>query len=143
MEQKGPAGPLVLVVEDEPVIREFVCEILTDEGYKTHSLESADEAKRFLEQNAQSVSLLLTDILMPGTMNGADLSNWSGDTWPQIPILVMSGHETPESSGVRHKVEFVRKPWSFGQMIDGVEAALKRGKQRIQAGDQPQAELTR
>jgi DNA-binding NtrC family response regulator len=119
---------LILVVEDESIIRDFVCEILGDEGFSTHALENADDAVRFLDEHADRVSLLLTDILMPGTLNGADLANLSGNKWPQIPILIMSGHETPESSGVQHQVTFIRKPWSFGQLLDGVEKALQSGK---------------
>lgn len=120
---------LILVVEDEAIIRDFVCEILGDEGFTTHALETADEAKTYLSAHADKVSLLLTDILMPGELNGADLANLSGEQWPRIPILIMSGHETPESSGVKHLVTFVRKPWSFGQLLDGVDKALLTGGQ--------------
>lgn len=119
---------LILVVEDESIIRDFVCEILGDEGFATHALESADEAAKFLDDHADRVSLLLTDILMPGMLNGADLANISGNKFPQIPILIMSGHETPESSGVVHEVTFIRKPWSFGQLLDGVDKALETRK---------------
>lgn len=128
MAANGQQKGLILVVEDESIIRDFVCEILGDEGFKTFALESADEAAKFLHDNADSVSLLLTDILMPGTLNGADLANLSGNEWPQIPILIMSGHETPESSGVQHPVTFIRKPWSFGQLLDGVDKALQTAK---------------
>ncbi len=116
---------LILVVEDEAIIRDFVCEILGDEGFSTRALENADEAENYLNENADGVSLLLTDILMPGSKNGAELANLSVQKWPQIPILIMSGHETPESSGVTHPVTFIRKPWQIGQLIDGVQAALK------------------
>jgi len=61
---------------------------------------------------------------MPGSMNGAGLANYSAQTWPEIPIMIMSGHETPESSGVTIPVSFVRKPWTLGQLLDGVEKAL-------------------
>ncbi|WP_296259248.1 MULTISPECIES: response regulator [unclassified Pseudomonas] len=124
VEQKG----LILVVEDESIIRDFVCEILGDEGFSTHALENADEAELYLKANADGVSLLLTDILMPGSKNGAELANLSAENWPQIPILIMSGHETPESSGVTHPVTFIRKPWSFGQLLDGVDQALESVK---------------
>jgi DNA-binding NtrC family response regulator len=119
---------LILVVEDESIIRDFVCEILGDEGFSTYALESADAAEKYLDEHAAEVSLLLTDILMPGAINGADLANLSGNKWPQIPILIMSGHETPESSGVVHEVTFIRKPWSFGQLLDGVDKALQMQK---------------
>ncbi|WP_213881099.1 response regulator [Pseudomonas sp. dw_358] len=124
MERPQHTGGLILVVEDEPIIRDFVCEILQGEGFTTHPMENADQAMAFLEAQADQVGLLLTDIRMPGSIDGAELSNRSGDQWPQIPILVMSGHETPESSGVKHVVTFIRKPWTIGQMIDGVEKAL-------------------
>lgn len=126
MERPQHIDGLILVVEDEPIIRDFVCEILQGEGFNTHPMENADDAKAFLEEGkANKVSLLLTDIRMPGTMDGAELSNWFHKQWPQIPVLVMSGHETPESSGVEHEVTFIRKPWTIGQMVEGVEKALR------------------
>ncbi|MNH48054.1 hypothetical protein D3C79_1116100 [compost metagenome] len=62
---------------------------------------------------------------MPGTLNGADLANLFGDRWPDKPIMIMSGFETPESSGVRHEVSFIKKPWALGQLLDCVDGALK------------------
>ena len=116
---------LILVVEDDPLILEFLCEILQDEGYKVESQASADEASLYLEQHGDQVRLLLTDITMPGTLNGADLANQFGERWPDKPIMIMSGYETPESSGVRHDVTFIKKPWALGQLLDCVEGALK------------------
>lgn len=130
MERNELAHPLVVVVEDEVIIREFVCEILKEEGYQTVEFETADAAVPFLEQRAPEVGLLLTDILMPGKLNGADLSNLVHDHWPQMPILIMSGHETPESSGVKCEVAFLRKPWTIGQMLQGVEDALHHAHAR-------------
>lgn len=116
---------LILVVEDEPTVLEFLCEILQDEGFSTEAMESADRAWEFLQQHAADVALLLTDITMPGRLNGASLSNLCGEHWPSLPIVVMSGFETPESSGVRYPVSFIRKPWAIGQILDCVEGALK------------------
>jgi len=124
MERPEQYPGLILVVEDEPIIREFVCEILQSEGFTTEGMANADDAMAFLMEKADQVRLLLTDIRMPGSLDGAELSNHTGLVWPQIPILVMSGHETPESSGVKHAVTFIRKPWTIGQMVDGVEKAL-------------------
>ncbi|WP_433770208.1 response regulator [Pseudomonas putida] len=118
-------GGLILVVEDDPLILEFLCEILQDEGYAVHSHSSADAASVYLQRHAQEVGLLLTDITMPGTLNGADLANLFGDRWPEKPIMIMSGYETPESSGVRHEVSFIKKPWALGQLLDCVQGALK------------------
>lgn len=118
-------GGLILVVEDDPLILEFLCEILQDEGFVVAPHVSADAASEYLEEHAGKVRMLLTDITMPGALNGADLANKFGDRWPDKPIMIMSGFETPESSGVRHHVSFIKKPWALGQLLDCVEGALK------------------
>ncbi|VEF11663.1 response regulator receiver domain-containing protein [Pseudomonas fluorescens] len=118
-------GGLILVVEDDPLILEFLCEILQEEGFKVESQTSADAASLYLEKHAADVALLLTDITMPGTLNGADLANLVGDRWPDKPVMVMSGYETPETSGVKHSVAFIKKPWAIGQLLDCVESAFR------------------
>ncbi|MHC8366512.1 response regulator [Pseudomonas sp. ZT5P21] len=118
-------GGLILVVEDDPLILEFLCEILQEEGFLVEPHPSADAAAGYLEQHADKVKLLLTDITMPGKLNGADLANQFGDRWPDKPIMIMSGFETPETSGVRHEVSFIKKPWALGQLLDCLEGALK------------------
>jgi len=121
---KGSGG-LILVVEDDPLILEFLCEILQEEGYVVEPQKCADAASDYLDKHSDNVRLLLTDITMPGTLNGADLANQFGDRWPDKPIMIMSGFETPQSSGVRHSVSFIKKPWALGQLLDCVEGALK------------------
>lgn len=118
-------GGLILVVEDDPLILEFLCEVLQEEGFTVEPKISADAAVGYLEQHADKVVLLLTDITMPGKLNGADLANQFGDRWPGKPIMIMSGFETPQTSGVRHEVSFIKKPWALGQLLDCVEGALK------------------
>jgi CheY-like chemotaxis protein len=122
---------LILVVEDDPLILEFLCEILQEEGFKVEPHTSADAASLYLEQHAQQVALLLTDITMPGTLNGADLANLVGDRWPDKPVMVMSGYETPETSGVKHSVAFIKKPWAIGQLLDCVDSAFKSKAPRL------------
>jgi len=117
-------GGLILVVEDDPLILEFLCEILQEEGFVVEPQSSADAASQYLEKHATRVRMLLTDITMPGTLNGADLANQFGDRWPEKPIMIMSGFETPASSGVRHAVSFIKKPWAIGQLLDCVQGAL-------------------
>lgn len=118
-------GGLILVVEDDPLILDFLCEILQEEGFVVEAHVSADAASAYLEKHSDGVCLLLTDITMPGKLNGADLANLFGDRWPDKPIMIMSGFETPESAGVRHSVTFIQKPWALGQLLDCVDGALK------------------
>ncbi|KAB0495664.1 response regulator [Pseudomonas vancouverensis] len=120
-----PTGGLILVVEDDPLILEFLCEILQEEGFQVEPHVSADAAVVYLEEHAPEVGMLLTDITMPGTLNGADLANQFGDRWPDKPIMIMSGFETPDSSGVRHPVSFIKKPWAIGSLLDCVTSTFK------------------
>ncbi|WP_085706920.1 response regulator [Pseudomonas sp. B35(2017)] len=124
-------GELILVVEDDPLILEFLCEILQEEGFRVEPQTSADAASEYLKAHAPEVALLLTDITMPGTLNGADLANLVGDRWPDKPVMVMSGYETPQTSGVRHPVAFIKKPWAIGQLLDCVAVAFKSKAPRL------------
>lgn len=112
---------LILIVEDEPMIRDFVQEILEFEGgFRTESVENADQALEYLEQHADDVSLLLTDVRMPGTMDGIALANLVAGRWSDMPIVVMSGHGTPGSDQLPPDVLFIAKPWTITQLLDGV-----------------------
>jgi DNA-binding NtrC family response regulator len=114
------SAPSVLVVDDEPVIRDFVCEILEAEGMTTVPMETADSAAEYLNEHVDKIDILITDIRMPGSMDGAALANLVASKWPQIPIIVMSGYETPATASIRYKVRFLPKPWSIGQLLDSV-----------------------
>ncbi|MCD5995740.1 response regulator [Pseudomonas sp. CDFA 602] len=116
---------VVLVVEDEQMIRDFVCEILeTDAGLRTKAVENADEAMTYLQQHTNQVALLLTDVRMPGSMDGIGLANRVGEQWSHIPIVVMSGHGTPGSDQLKKDVLFIAKPWTITQLVSGVMNSL-------------------
>jgi DNA-binding NtrC family response regulator len=120
---------LILIVEDEPMIRDFVQEILEFEGgFRAESVENADQALEYLEQHANDVSLLLTDVRMPGTMDGIALANLVAAKWSSMPIVVMSGHGTPGSDQLPPDVLFIAKPWTISQLLDGVNDTLSASK---------------
>jgi DNA-binding NtrC family response regulator len=120
---------LVLIVEDEPMIRDFVQEILEFEGgFRTESVENADQAVEYLEKHGADVSLLLTDVRMPGSMDGIALANLVAAKWSAIPIVVMSGHGTPGSDQLPADVLFIAKPWTITQLLDGVCNTLAASK---------------
>ena len=119
--EASASASLVLIVEDEPMIRDFVQEILEFEGgFRTESVENADQALEYLQNHAHDVSLLLTDVRMPGSMDGIALANLVACKWPAMPIVVMSGHGTPGSDQLPPDVLFIAKPWTITQLLDGV-----------------------
>lgn len=115
---------IILVVEDEALIRDLLSEVLESEGMEVVAKSDADQALAYLTDAASDVALILTDINMPGSMNGAQLANYSMRVWPAIPIVAMSGMETFESAGICAEVRFLRKPFAMADMVSSVRTAL-------------------
>jgi DNA-binding NtrC family response regulator len=124
IQKTAAPGALILVVEDEQMIRELLCDVLESEGFVTQARENADLALEYLNQQSGNVGLLLTDINMPGSINGVDLAKKSIQLWPSIPVVVMSGFESLENTGMEEKASFMRKPFTIDEMLDRVRAAL-------------------
>jgi DNA-binding response OmpR family regulator len=82
--------PAVLLVEDEAVIRELLAIEFEDAGFQVHDAASADEAILLL--GALSVGIVVTDLRMPGTLDGTGLIQWLRRHRPNLPIIVTSGH---------------------------------------------------
>src|SRR5688500_1173431 len=94
-------SPTVLLVEDEILIRMMVAAELRTAGYVVVEAANADEALKFL-QTSDAVDLMITDIAMPGSMNGAGLAIRVHSTWPNTKIVIASAHapEWPASTVV-------------------------------------------
>jgi two-component system, response regulator PdtaR len=86
--------PLMLVVEDELLIRMDFVELAQQEGFKTVEAGTADAAIDLLEQHSD-VAVVFTDIKMPGSMNGVELAHVIRQKWPSKIIVVCSGNEPP------------------------------------------------
>jgi CheY-like chemotaxis protein len=116
----------VLVVEDEPAVRELVVRILQGEGYRVLAAEDGRAALKLLDRHPVRLDLVLTDVLMP-QMNGRQLGDALHAQDPGLPILYMSG-DIGETTAARHLVPegapFLRKPFSPSQLMEHVAAVL-------------------
>lgn len=83
--------PLVLIVEDEPLIRMYAADLLEDDGFEVMEANTARAALAILEKHNGDVAALFTDVDMPGDMNGLELAGIVYARWPHIAILVTSG----------------------------------------------------
>jgi CheY-like chemotaxis protein len=116
-------GEIVLVVEDEPIVRLLAVETLEDQGYR--ALEAADGAAALrILQSSQRVDLLITDIGLPG-LNGRQLADAARSTRPDLKILFMTGYaETAASSSfLLPGMEIVTKPFTmdiFAKRVRGM-----------------------
>jgi two-component system, cell cycle sensor histidine kinase and response regulator CckA len=88
----GQGNEVIMVVEDEPPLRVLIERVLGSMGYQVICFGSADEAAVVLEQGDQTVHLLLTDVVLPGAMQGKDLFDKVQASMPDLPVLFMSGY---------------------------------------------------
>jgi two-component system, response regulator PdtaR len=103
---------VVLIVEDDTLLRMLAVDIVEEAGFVVIEATDADVAINLLECHPE-IALLLTDIEMPGTMNGLKLAHAVRDRWPPIKILIMSGHVRPHPIELPSGTRFVAKPCSL------------------------------
>jgi signal transduction histidine kinase/CHASE3 domain sensor protein len=89
--QRTGGSETILVVEDDPLVRSYVTTQLSKLGYSVESAPDADEALEILE-GLREVDLLLTDVILPGTVNGPQLAEIAARRQPSIKVLFTSGY---------------------------------------------------
>jgi two-component sensor histidine kinase/DNA-binding NarL/FixJ family response regulator len=122
--------PNVLVVEDEMVLRMRAVDIVEDAGFRPVEAVNADEALSILESRSD-ISLLFTDIQMPGSMDGLKLAHAVHDRWPSIKIILVSGQVKPSDAEKPADSRFFGKPLGVEQMIAELQAMVGAGALKI------------
>ena len=110
---------VVLVVEDEPLVRLDIADCLSDEGFDVIEAANADEAINALKANDR-IRLLFTDVDMPGSMDGLKLATLASERWPPVSIIVTSGHRLVEISDIPDGSVFFAKPYSHAAIVASV-----------------------
>jgi CheY-like chemotaxis protein len=116
--------PSVLVVDDDPLVRMHVVDIVEDAGFDAIAARNADEAIGILEERSD-VTLLFTDVHMPGSMDGLRLAHAVRDRWPPIKIIVVSGRMTVTQNKLPTNSRFFSKPFHSERMIEELKAFVK------------------
>src|ERR1700675_4204901 len=88
--EQRPRGGTILVVEDEVLVRMALAETLRDEGYSVLEAANADEALGVLA-SATPLDVVLTDVNMPGSLDGVALGRYARMTKPALKVIVVSG----------------------------------------------------
>lgn len=123
--------PHILVVDDEPDIRDLVREILEDEGYRVSVAENGETARNAFVRGAPD--LVLLDIWMPDVDGITLLREWSSGGGLDCPVVVMSGHGTVETAIEATRLgahDFVQKPISLARLLAIVGQALESGRRK-------------
>jgi len=111
--------PVALVVDDEPLIRIDTADMISDAGYHVIEARSAAEALEVLQAH-MSLKLLVTDIHMPGSMDGLALARHVGEHWPHIHIVVASGAVTPKAGELPEGAHFLGKPMDQAMVMEAL-----------------------
>jgi CheY-like chemotaxis protein len=107
---------VVLVVEDEMLLRMRAVDMVEDVGYTSVEAVDADQAVAILESRSD-IALLFTDIQMPGSMDGLGLAHSVHERWPPIKIIMVSGQLKLASIDIPADSRFFGKPLEAGEMI--------------------------
>ncbi|MGQ9892794.1 MAG: histidine kinase N-terminal 7TM domain-containing protein [Roseiflexus sp.] len=119
-------GPeTILVVEDEPMVRQMAVRILRDHGYTVFEAGNGHEAQQIVAMLAGApLHLLLTDLVMPG-MSGVELATWFQTRYPGASVLFMSGYARQLPEGAENPtIAFLQKPFSRHTLLNQVRRLL-------------------
>jgi CheY-like chemotaxis protein len=114
---------VILVVEDEALIRMTAVQVLEDAGYRVVEARNADAALEILKCR-NDIRCVFTDIKMPGLMDGLELAHAIQDRWPPICLLIASGLNTPIEDEFPHIARFIRKPYGPKHILKALSELL-------------------
>lgn len=114
---------VVLVVEDEPFVRLDAADALAGAGFRVIEAANADEAIEILEKR-HDIRVVVTDIQMPGSMDGLKLAATIHDRWPPIALIVTSGRVRVETQDLPKYGHFLAKPYQRRHLVEAIRAAL-------------------
>jgi len=124
--QKLPPGLKVLLVEDNPQVRQFAEGLLLDLGCKVTSAADAEEALRLLE--GDGIELVVSDVVMPG-MSGVELARKMTEVHPELPVLLATGYSDEILKG-EHEFRVLAKPFGAADLSKAMMAVLSGGREQ-------------
>ena len=117
---------LILVVEDHHLVRNFVVQLLEAAGHHPVAVSDADEALALWLKFPHRFKLVVTDILMPSSLDGLTLGCLIQTHQPDLPVLYMSGSENPDSAAMLIPGQnFLRKPCDPDEFLSAIDRLLE------------------
>ena len=125
MKPRGPvlSRPVVLLVEDEPLVRTLQVDILRDADFWVLEAQDADEAFEVLKRRPD-VRAVLTDVDMPGSLDGFEFARLVAQGWPKVGVLVISGKTAPEPGDLPPSARFAAKPVRPDDLIEMLRSVM-------------------
>jgi two-component system cell cycle sensor histidine kinase/response regulator CckA len=129
--QTNQNSAVVLLVEDEDVVREITARVLESAGYRVVESSNPNDALRLAGDRSQKIDLLLTDIVMPG-MSGVELADRLLSLRPDLITVFMSGYANADvlRQGLSRSAMHIQKPFTVKSLISRIAEALTAGAGR-------------
>lgn len=121
------SDPVVLVVEDEILVRMIAVDVLADAGYRVIEAESADAALPIIDSR-DDIRIIVTDVRMPGRMDGLELARHVASQRDDVVILVTSGHARPSRDELPPRSAFIGKPYRAETLLAEVRQLASAGR---------------
>lgn len=118
----------ILLVEDEEMVRNLLCEVLQRENYNVLACSHPEEGIAMCRQHAPNIDLLLTDVVMPD-MNGREMAARILEMLPSLQVVFMSGyteHALTEGVPFNPHFEYLQKPFTLHALTQKVADVLQR-----------------
>jgi two-component system, cell cycle sensor histidine kinase and response regulator CckA len=112
----------ILLVEDEDVVRAFMCESLRAFGYRVIEARGGPEALLYCQRHRERIDLLLTDVVMP-KMSGPQLAEQLTGTFPGLRVLYISGYS--DNPSLRENSSLLQKPFTAEQLSSRIRDVLE------------------
>jgi CheY-like chemotaxis protein len=109
------AQPVLLIVEDDLLVRMLAVEIAEDAGFSVLQATDADEAIEVLHRRPD-IRVVFTDIDMPGSLDGLELAHAIRHRWPPIEVVLTSGKMRPAADELPERSFFVPKPYDYSRL---------------------------
>jgi CheY-like chemotaxis protein len=118
----------VLVVEDEPMIRELMAECLVDAGFEVEEARSGDEAVEIILEQPGRFAALVTDFHMPGHLDGSEVAAVMRRQTPDIPVVIASGRPDMFQESWQSELGYtlIRKPFGLDQLVHLVQRLVQQ-----------------
>lgn len=121
-----PLAGEIIVVEDDPMLRALMVEIVEELGAKASAFETADDALTYLLQSHDECHLVIADHGVPGQIQGIEFIEMVKRKWPTIAAILTSGYEI-DPAAVPLTAIYLHKPWSLDDLVVAIVSLLQPG----------------
>src|SRR5205807_2652600 len=124
----GSNSETVLVVEDDDIVRQLICDVLEENGYNVLCAANGLAAIKVSDEYGSTIDLLITDVVMP-RMNGPELASRLSLSRPELRVLYVSGYSADEIGEDSKNVELLQKPFSPQSLLHKIREVLNAGEE--------------